>query len=801
MKKSLNIVVGLKDNQNCRGLEPKIQPIIEKGLGEDYELEALLVVYKKADFDDCINAGTVNVGIMLEKFDDIAIGQGAIKNWNTINPDVNLVLVMDNGKKGSDKAHGLYKRNYFNGLFLGDFLAPEMMKVIMYGRTQEEAYEYYGLDEYYHNREIREQQLLKENAANAKVAEARKSESVQNYGTPSKDNIANSAAVKDVSLINTSTERLPSVNTESKDALAKNTNTEMEISAGRKESKGRKDVIPKEANDKEVLAEEQANNTIGDEFKKNISNNNSDENPVESVSAVQDKEVKTFEDNSSIKIGDVDILSLQDDTLPQEPERKVISKVNDEGWSTISDNTRKVAVSGDIVRTKTKKSSSLKKIIDSINTLDKDDPYFKNIVDSAGAFLADNENQKIGYMDTYAPEYKALYKDLVDYFSYKLESELDKALTLMDNDKALEGFEASVIDYIEMQKSEYHLEGDEVRHEIFYLFERFFKLYDILTDYIDEDSISVIHVVDYNKIRVKQGMKRYSVKNVFRDEEYYERFVKNIILRNRKNIIKDGLTYSFTDRIVSDKFICNISITDGQISDTGRPEILIKKTRKEKLPLSKLINDKMTMVDASLLITAVKNGENILFVGSSFCGATTLISALLEYIPHEKNGIVIQHKDEMAGVNHPELLVQHPSSVKTQLFEDEEGDEKIKFYSVLDIAASALQLDVDYYIMSDVIGGEALSVYKALNKGYVTWANIKSNSAVGGLQSLADIIISTEPELSRDSVCSLLANKFGVIVYMERMKVVSISTLNAGGYDKQQQTFQLSEITFNNRKK
>ena len=158
-----------------------------------------------------------------------------------------------------------------------------------------------------------------------------------------------------------------------------------------------------------------------------------------------------------------------------------------------------------------------------------------------------------------------------------------------------------------------------------------------------------------------------------------------------KNSMSDHLSTYFTDRKVSDKFIINVSITNEFVSNTGRPEILIKKTRKERFTIKEMMGNKLSPAAAALLITAIRNGESILFVGPASCGSTSLINTLLEYIPREKSGVVLQHKDEIASVEHPELIIQHPAIVRTKSEDNDNKEiEKVTSFSILDIATSAL---------------------------------------------------------------------------------------------------------------
>jgi len=762
MSKKLNIVVGLKDNKQCRKLESSIRPIMENMLTEDCELENLEITYEKSFFDDCVAAGFVNVGIMLEKFDNIAIGQGTIKVWSNLNPDIHLILVMDDLKKSSAKAHGLYKREYYNGLFLSDFLSSEMMRVILHGRTKEEAYEYYGMDEYYKNRELEEKGKL-----------------ISDIEVVSTDIEKDVSGKSDDTKISSSYVSLNSdkVTTTSENMIAVSESLNIQSMKKLPEIDSQSD-LPRTSSIAEEKDFEQKPIVLGE-----ISNNSREDTPS----------------NNNTAIEQIDIMTLQDEE--ELSESKNVSIINDNDWTKFSTTVKKSVVTKDIIKTKNKKGISVKQVIEAINSYATDDVFFQNIVDEAELIIHDNEQELTQQMSS-NEDVSKMFNDVIDYYSYKNEVELNKALSLIDNQQSMDYFLATVQDYIDMiNEQTYHVEKGDVLGEVFYLFLRFILEYDILTDFIEDDSVTSIHVVDWNKIRIKKGTRRYSVKNTFISESYYMRFVANLKIRNMKSMMSDHLSTYFTDKKVSDKFICNVFITNEFVSNTGRPEILIKKNRKERFTIKELLGNKLTLAAAALLITAIKNGESILFVGPASCGATSLMNTLLEYIPREKSGVVLQHKDEIAAVEHPELIIQHPATVRIKS-ENVNNTEvsAVTSYSILDIAASALNLDVDYYVMVDVVGSEAASFYKAFDKGFVTWGNIQAKSVTGGLQRLADIILASEPDLSRDSVCNVIANKFSIVVYMEKLRVVSISKVSSDGYDSEKHEFHVEEVINNKRK-
>ena len=83
------------------------------------------------------------------KKDTVQIGQGTVKRWEESNPNIRIVLLVDDSKRSGKKLQSLYEYGFYNSFYLSDLDAAfdEFAKLIMRGRSKGEAYYYYGMDE------------------------------------------------------------------------------------------------------------------------------------------------------------------------------------------------------------------------------------------------------------------------------------------------------------------------------------------------------------------------------------------------------------------------------------------------------------------------------------------------------------------------------------------------------------------------------------------------------------------------------------------------------------------------------
>ena len=87
--------------------------------------------------------------------------------------------------------------------------------------------------------------------------------------------------------------------------------------------------------------------------------------------------------------------------------------------------------------------------------------------------------------------------------------------------------------------------------------------------------------------------------------------------------------------------------------------------------------------------------------GKGGAGKTILINTLLDLIPYNNSGLVIQENEELFSNKHPDLMFQHVVTSRRQ--------NEIQF-DLKDLARNGLLTDLDYFVIGEIKGGEALSL-------------------------------------------------------------------------------------------
>lgn len=175
---------------------------------------------------------------------------------------------------------------------------------------------------------------------------------------------------------------------------------------------------------------------------------------------------------------------------------------------------------------------------------------------------------------------------------------------------------------------------------------------------------------------------------------------------------------------------------------------------------------------ADALRQSVLRRDNILVVGGTGSGKTTLANALLADIAKIGDRLVILEDTR-------ELVSSAPDSVQLRT---QPGS-----VTLADLVRSTLRLRPDRIIIGEVRGAEALDMLKAWNTGHPGGiATLHANSALGGLSRLEQLIGESSAQIPHD----LIAETIDCIVYISRRtglhRVETVARMNGlgrRGYD------------------
>ena len=351
-----------------------------------------------------------------------------------------------------------------------------------------------------------------------------------------------------------------------------------------------------------------------------------------------------------------------------------------------------------------------------------------------------------------------------DYLTQKQTSLMQMKKGLIDKKAFLQEVENHVRMYYELTP--------RARTELLKAFEQYIFGYSHLSPLIDDAGISDIRVVGYNNIRVKREGKRMDAGVSFSSEKEYRQFIDYVATKNQVNISNLNAIQRFTDTESHPEFILRFTLSMPLVNTYNEPYLCIRKVPKNFPLMRELIRREMLDREtAELLIERFREGSTLICGGNS-SGKTTMLNALKETLPNDVAVLVTQQADELTTKYHPDMMFLHSLPGST---------ESAVSYDLKNISIAGLTMDVDFFIIGEVKGSEALYLLNAAYTGQICAATIHAPSADRAPEKLVDYAM-YDSRYSRDELMKMM-DCFQTLVFMEHYKVKEIFACK--GWDPQ----------------
>ena len=294
-------------------------------------------------------------------------------------------------------------------------------------------------------------------------------------------------------------------------------------------------------------------------------------------------------------------------------------------------------------------------------------------------------------------------------------------------------------------------------------FEEYIFGYSRLSPLIDDKNVSDIRVVSYNNIRVKKKGRRMAAAIVFASPKEYRQFIDYIATKNQVNISNLNAIQRFTDNESHPDYILRFTVSMPLVNTYDEPYLCIRKIPRVFPQIRDLIEQKMLdRGTAELLISRFRESSTLICGGNS-SGKTTLLNALKETLPDDCAVLVAQQADELTTMFHPDMMFLHslPGT----------GEQQVS-YDLEHISIAGLTMDVDFFIIGEVKGAEAVYLLNAAYTGQICAATIHAPSAEKAASKLVDYCMA-QSRYSRDELMKML-DCFKTVIFMEHYRVKEI---------------------------
>ena len=348
-----------------------------------------------------------------------------------------------------------------------------------------------------------------------------------------------------------------------------------------------------------------------------------------------------------------------------------------------------------------------------------------------------------------------------------------KQQTLVQMKKGMLSREEFLEDAGQHIKEFYH-RTQEQDEELLKNFEQYIFGYSRLSELINDEEISDIRVVSFDNIRVKRKGRRQAAGVAFASAKEYRQFIDYIATRNQVNISNLNAIQRFTDDDSDPRFILRFTLSMPLVNTSTEPYLCIRKVPRFFPQIKELIAAGMMDVTiAELLIRRFREGSTLICGGNS-SGKTTILNALKETLPNDCAVLVAQQADELTTRFHPDMMFLH--SLPAQ------GETSVN-YDLEKISIAGLTMDVDFFIIGEVKGAEAVYLLNAAYTGQQCAATIHAPSADRAINKLVDYCLSSS-KYTRKELLKMM-DCFQTLVFMEHYRVKEIFACT--GWDEARQ--------------
>lgn len=763
-----------------------------------------------------------DIVIAKELVDGVRIGPGRVKQYFVNNPDLKLILIVDKEKKSSGKLNALYKVGYYDVLLSNDFKWKFVEKLIYKSRTEEEAWDYYGLALYSDYSKVRLPV-----AENSVEVTGRGADNVGDTGMRAdavKNGFNEPVSVDEFSVVLVKKTDTMNIN-KAKSVQKGNENNDKEASSNKESEESEKKVEKRKENKdskgaKQRKAEEKSKSSSKDTSSKASSKEGSAENVKKSNVSTKKKSQKDKEEKKNKK-EDIAGTSKAAEKESNKKSAKKVSKAEKDN-SKVSksakvgkkaakeENLEEKASADELVTTASDAAYDLDAVGSGyeINTEYDYDEYDDYYDEESEELLAEDESKPYDAMEYLLPamgdnvhvttmdwEHEGSETDMKKYIRaiekkalnpVRIKVELDRDDVILEeilkyyteeDTHWISDLEAGILSqehfaqHLWQRVQMYEDLADEDMEYIFRRFSMFMWGYDVITPLIEDPTISDIALVAYDNIQVKRYGKRYFSKLTFRSPSHFTTFINHILRFNHVDLSDKKPDKTFMDTSTSAAARMRFVYSQEYINAGGNPSLIIRKVPTKKYTLDELVDYRMMDYrTASIILEEVRSGGSIIWTGTMASGKTSQMNTYLDFIRHDKRGLVMQENEELFSNTHPLLQFQN-------IRPSQDGE---TLYDLRYLATFGLLMDLNYFIIGEIKGSEAEQFTEAVYTNTTCWGSVHSISARDALPRIATLAVTKH--FSEQEQLRKLSGGITMVVYLDKFVVEEI--VRVKGWDE-----------------
>ncbi len=280
-----------------------------------------------------------------------------------------------------------------------------------------------------------------------------------------------------------------------------------------------------------------------------------------------------------------------------------------------------------------------------------------------------------------------------------------------------------------------------------------------ISSLIDDEEITEIIINGWDKLWFEKNGCLQPYDDAFLSEQTYNNFVHRMF---KKCNIQTTINRPFVDG-KWDRH--RIHIVAHPVSEQGF-QICFRKHPENTWTLSSLEQNNWASSDeVKQLKSLIQNKSNLLVIGPTGCGKTSVLNAFLNEIQSNERVIILEDT--------PELTV--PNSVSSKLITRIDPGENLKTITLAHLVKQSLRMRPDRLVLGEIRGSEAKDLALALSTGHSgSWGTLHAQSAQQALIRLEMLIQLGAPHWSIEAIRSLIKLSIDYIIVLTKKDSVRL---------------------------
>jgi pilus assembly protein CpaF len=269
-----------------------------------------------------------------------------------------------------------------------------------------------------------------------------------------------------------------------------------------------------------------------------------------------------------------------------------------------------------------------------------------------------------------------------------------------------------------------------------------------------DNTISEIMCNAHDEVWIERRGKIEHSDVVFNSEQQYRRIIERMVAAVGRRVDESS---PMVDARLADGSRINAIVPPLAVR---APVLTIRKFPESPMTMQDMIGLGTVTMDAAVFLEACVRGKiNIVVVGGTATGKTTMLNVLSDFIPSQERLITIEESAELQlKLKHTVTLESRPANA--------EGSGEVR---IRDLVRNSLRMRPDRIIVGECRGAETLDMLQAMNTGHPgSMTTVHANNPREVLARLETMVLMGGVELPQRAIREQIVMAVGLIVQLQR---------------------------------